>query len=199
MKFRRPLLLGRLKSGKQSRSLDPKTPKASPKKGEKRSPSETLDELYGDAEVADVINMPAIEPPVLPPTQVGGGSGSAAPGADISHQAFWSPVVQPQAQQPPSASGGAEASADTVSQIFLQQRLECSEQDASEIAQEFQIFNVDIAEIFSPPHFTTMAENYGLKPGFAVDLETGWDLTKKIDVFTLKHKVQLDDPMLLTG
>ena len=58
---------------------------------------------------------------------------------------------------------------------------------------------MDIAEIFSPPRFTTMAENYGLKPGFAVDLETGWDLTKKTDVFTLKHKVQLDDPMLLTG
>ena len=29
--------------------------------------------------------------------------------------------------------------------------------------------------------------------------ETGWGLTKKIDVLTLKHKVKLDDPMLLTG
>ena len=86
-----PVALGAPEKRKAESELgepDPKTPKASPKKGEKRSPSETLDELYGDAEVADVINMPAIEPPVLPPTQVGGGSGSAAQGADISHQAL---------------------------------------------------------------------------------------------------------------
>ena len=37
------------------------------------------------------------------------------------------------------------------------------------------------------------------KTTVATDLEAGWDLTDKIDVLALKHRVKLDDPMLLTG
>ena len=43
----------------------------------------------------------------------------------------------------------------------------------------------DITEIFSPPRFTKRANSFGLKPGYAIDLETSrgngerWDLTNK--------------------
>ena len=33
-----------------------------------------------------------------------------------------------------------------------------------------------VAEMFSPPRFTHQAHHLGLNPGFAVDLQTGWDL-----------------------
>jgi hypothetical protein len=36
----------------------------------------------------------------------------------------------------------------------------------------------DVTEI-SPPRFTEKCKAFGLLPGYAVDLETGWDLMDK--------------------
>ena len=43
-------------------------------------------------------------------------------------------------------------------------------------AKRQELGAVDVAEIFSPPRFTRGASRLGLNAGFAVDLETGWDL-----------------------
>ena len=44
-----------------------------------------------------------------------------------------------------------------------------------------QLGSVDVAEVFSPPRFTDAAPSLGLKPGFAVDLATGWNLRNQSD------------------
>ena len=39
--------------------------------------------------------------------------------------------------------------------------------------------NVDVEEIYSPPRVTEDFGKYKLKPGDAMDLFTGWDISKK--------------------
>ena len=62
-----------------------------------------------------------------------------------------------------------------------------------------QLGSVDVAEVFSPPRFTDAAPSLGLKPGFAVDLATGWNLRSKSDKEAFFQKLERDDPSLLTG
>ena len=63
----------------------------------------------------------------------------------------------------------------------------------------------DITEIFSPPRFTKRANSFGLKPGYAIDLETSkgngerWDLTNKTHQRDLEAILNDEDPYLLTG
>ena len=38
---------------------------------------------------------------------------------------------------------------------------------------------VDVAEVFSPGRFTSRASAFALRPGFALDLRTGWDFDRK--------------------
>ena len=63
----------------------------------------------------------------------------------------------------------------------------------------------DVAEIFSPPRFTEKAANFGLKPGFAVDLTTtkengeAWDLRNKADQCELADLQDREDPYFLCG
>ena len=63
----------------------------------------------------------------------------------------------------------------------------------------------DITEIFSPPRFTKRANSFGLKPGYAIDLETSrgngerWDLTNKTHQKDLEAILNDEDPYLLTG
>ena len=42
-----------------------------------------------------------------------------------------------------------------------------------------QARSIDISEVFSPPRVTKVAEEYGLKPGDALDLITGWNFDLK--------------------
>ena len=37
---------------------------------------------------------------------------------------------------------------------------------------------VDVTEIFSPERFSSRARAFGLRPGLAFDLRTGWDFTR---------------------
>ena len=60
-------------------------------------------------------------------------------------------------------------------------------------------------EIYSPKRFAAQAEHYGLRPGFAVDLEeqkpdaTYWDLSREEDVRELDKYVHEVEPTFLTG
>eukprot|EP00973_Karenia_brevis_P020700 2843716-Karenia_brevis.AAC.1 len=49
------------------------------------------------------------------------------------------------------------------------------EQDLLELKKEQEI---DIAEVFSMPRVTVEAQKCGLAIGEAIDIKTGWDLTK---------------------
>ena len=57
----------------------------------------------------------------------------------------------------------------------------------------------DVTEIISPPRFTEKCKACGLLPGYAVDLEPGWDLTDKTQVTCLDKILDEEDPYLTTG
>ena len=44
-----------------------------------------------------------------------------------------------------------------------------------------EIRSVDISEIYSPQRVTSEARRYGLRPGEAMDITTGWDFRKQED------------------
>ena len=68
-----------------------------------------------------------------------------------------------------------------------------------------EIGAVDIAEIYSPARLTARAAEFGLRPGFAVDLsETKpsggpWDLVQPEDRAELEKLQEEQDPLVLTG
>ena len=64
----------------------------------------------------------------------------------------------------------------------------------------------DVAENYNPERFTSQANRFGLRPGFAIDLslyknnkEEHWDLSKEGDQKRLKILQQQEKPMLLIG
>ena len=58
---------------------------------------------------------------------------------------------------------------------------------------------VDVMEIFSPPRFCHMATQLGLKPGYSIDLDTGWNLSDKTQQRELWQLMEREEPELLTG
>ena len=66
-------------------------------------------------------------------------------------------------------------------------------------AKRQELGAVDVAEIFSPPRFTRGASHLGLNAGFAVDLETGWDLDIPEHMKQLKELIEVQDRFMLTG
>ena len=62
-----------------------------------------------------------------------------------------------------------------------------------------QLGSVDVAEVFSPPRFTEAAPSLGLKPGFSVNLATGWDHKNDSEKKAFFQKLEQDDAYLLTG
>ena len=58
---------------------------------------------------------------------------------------------------------------------------------------------VDVAELFSPPRVTEMARKYGLKPGEAFDLTTGWDFNQAQDRDRARDILTSTKPKLLIG
>ena len=53
--------------------------------------------------------------------------------------------------------------------------------------------------VHSRSQFAALAANFGLRPGFAIDLATGLDLTQEEHVQELEKLVEEQDPYLLTG
>ena len=74
-------------------------------------------------------------------------------------------------------------------------------------AKRIELGSVDVVEVFSPPRFVAAASQFGLAPGFSVDLATQkpdgsgefWDLNRQADVKLLDRLIDEDDPYLLTG
>ena len=61
------------------------------------------------------------------------------------------------------------------------------------------ICNVDVSEIFSPVRVTGHCKIFGLKPGSAMDLATGWDFDRASDRARAAEVVMKEKPKLLIG
>ena len=57
----------------------------------------------------------------------------------------------------------------------------------------------DIAEIYSPQRVTAEARKFGLKPGEALDLVTGWDFNRPAHREAARRYIQRTRPRLLIG
>eukprot|EP00972_Heterocapsa_arctica_P035873 5277228-Heterocapsa_arctica.AAC.1 len=62
-----------------------------------------------------------------------------------------------------------------------------------------RVSNVDVAEVYSPQKMTKTAPTYGLKPGQAMDLNTGWDFIKQEDGDSAENYARAQMPWLLIG
>ena len=56
----------------------------------------------------------------------------------------------------------------------------------------------EAAEVFSPLGVTATYKKYEVLPGYAIDLEIGWDLTSSDDVKSIQTTLQEEDPYLVT-
>ena len=57
----------------------------------------------------------------------------------------------------------------------------------------------DIAEVYSPKRVTLEAAKYGLQPGEAMDLTTGWDFREERHREAARKYVRIMKPKLLIG
>ena len=58
---------------------------------------------------------------------------------------------------------------------------------------------VDVAEVYSPPRVTDLAQIVGLHPGLAMDLATGWNFEKEEHRRAAEDYVRKVKPLLLIG
>ena len=96
-----------------------------------------------------------------------------------------------------------------VQDVFRVNCVDCDSGSLNSIAQMcVELGSVDVAEIYSPHRVTARASEFGLRPGFAVDLledkpegygSGKWDLDSKEDVALLRVLQDEQDPMLLVG
>ena len=84
--------------------------------------------------------------------------------------------------------------------------IDVSEEEATGVARCLCALSaVDVAEIYTPPRATERAREFGLRPGFCVDLTTRrpdgemWDLTRPEDEKVLEKLQEKETPKLLIG
>ena len=56
-----------------------------------------------------------------------------------------------------------------------------------------------VAEVYSPPRVIELAQQFGLRRGFALDLTNGWDFTLASDRARALKLLRRDRPVLLIG
>ena len=56
-----------------------------------------------------------------------------------------------------------------------------------------------VSEVFCPPRFTAMAHRYGLTPGLAFDLRSGWDLDDPQAQKAVWEHLRTERPLLVVG
>ena len=66
-------------------------------------------------------------------------------------------------------------------------------------AMWLKILSIDVAEVYSPPRVAIEASKFGLKPGWSMDLTTGWDFRKIEDRRKAKEYADVFKPILLVG
>ena len=62
-----------------------------------------------------------------------------------------------------------------------------------------RICNVDMCEVFSPPRVGKEARRYGLQPGEAMDLTTGWDFNLKSHQEMAERYIDEHKPLVVIG
>jgi hypothetical protein len=78
--------------------------------------------------------------------------------------------------------------------------------EISQLLCSMGISKSDVAEIYNPERFTSKANLFGLRPGFAVDLMVSknskgdhWDLSKDTDQRELRRLLKKEKPLFLVG
>jgi len=83
---------------------------------------------------------------------------------------------------------------------FRRHQEDVDEEDLNKVTQlALEIGAVDFAELYSPERFQERAQDFGLRPGFAIDLQTGWDMRDKEQVDQVDYLIDEEDPMFLIG
>ena len=90
----------------------------------------------------------------------------------------------------------AMSEVDTLT--LLKQKIEGLEA-RSTLIQQLKSAQVDIAEVYSPPRVTRVAERFGLKSGEAMDLLTGWDFSMSRHREAARAYVRRVKPRLIIG
>ena len=172
-----------------------KKARSAPSQREKRKPETGLDDLYRE----DVGEEPVVVHAGPPAASAGvTASGSAAPGASMSHDQFWSAVEAPPGTVPASTPASATDAVQDIQTLFhigveFGEERQVSARDLRALGAH------DVMEVFSPPRLTERCKAFGLLPGYAIDLETGWDLLDDAQVKSLERVLDEEDPFLLTG
>jgi len=87
-----------------------------------------------------------------------------------------------------------------VKDVFAFNRVDVSHEEVKSITKlSLELGTVDVAEIYNPERFTERCNDLGLRPGFAMDLETGWDLRDPEQVKELMWMLKEEDPIVLIG
>ena len=71
------------------------------------------------------------------------------------------------------------------------------EPEAGELVH--RICSVDVCEVFSPPRVGEEGKRYGLTPGDAMDLTTGWDFNLKSHRDTAERYIDEQKPLVVIG
>ena len=120
------------------------------------------------------------------------------------------PAPPAQGSEAPAAQSQGPGQSDMVSvlEANMFHKLE-SKKEIYEISQllcSMGISKSDVAEIYNPERFTSKANLFGLRPGFAVDLMVSknskgdhWDLSKDTDQRELRRLLKKEKPLFLVG
>ena len=58
---------------------------------------------------------------------------------------------------------------------------------------------MDLAEVYSPGRFAEAAARHGLRPGFALDLQTGLNMEQEEHVQAVRELQEAQDPFIVLG
>ena len=67
---------------------------------------------------------------------------------------------------------------DTTSSTTASPLVALTKAQTKQFAKDVENLGVDVAEVYSPPRVTQRARMHGLRPGFALDLTTGWNFNR---------------------
>jgi hypothetical protein len=62
---------------------------------------------------------------------------------------------------------------------------------------QIEVYPTAVSELYSPPRVTAKARSLGLRPGLAIDLDTGWDLSILEQQREAERRIEDEDPELL--
>ena len=146
----------------------------------------------------------------------GGGNGALEPSPSSRSdrvEAVPSGTENPAGEQQPEDADMSIGKMELVPAIrrelrrkYLKEGVAATEGEIEQIARVCaECCACDVAEIYTPPRFTPKCGEFGLRPGFCVDLTTTkpdgehWDLSKPSDVEALENVQRKEQPHLLVG